>query len=134
MEEMTNSLIYNYFVPNCHYAKSKAEQQNGYVKISETESSFNSQTHKIINSSICASYAFVETLVREIPLKLNASHVYHFDVNRCRTNCMYYSDYDYPVFTVMDQVQPYEYLDKHTSPAKFYVETTQYVPMRRNGW
>lgn len=118
----------------CHYAKSKEEQQDGYVKISDTESSFNSQSLEIIQSGLCESYAFVETLLEEIPSYLNAKIVRHLDINRCRKNQVYYSKYDYPLFTVMDQVQPYEPCDIHTSPGLYYVETTQYNPMRGNGW
>ena len=65
---------------------------------------------------------------------LNATIVRHLDINRCRKNQVYFSKYDYPLFTVMDQVQPYEPCDTHTSPGFYYVETTQYHPMRGNGW
>ena len=34
----------------------------------------------------------------------------------------------------MDQIQPYETFDLHTSPANYDVETQQYNPMRGNGW
>ena len=70
----------------CHYAKSKEEQQDGYVKISNTESSFNSQTLEIIQSHLCESFAFVETLVEEIPKHLIAQIVRHLDIHRCRKN------------------------------------------------
>ena len=75
----------------CHYAKSKEEQQDGYVKISNTESSFNSQTLEIIQSGLCESFAFVETLVEEIPKHLNAQIVRHLDINRCRKHQVYFS-------------------------------------------
>ena len=86
----------------CHFEKTRHEQENGYVKISETQSSFNSTTKDIINSPLNASYAFVEKL-GDIPVKMANHKVYHFDLNKCRKNNLYYSTYEYPLFTVMDE-------------------------------
>jgi hypothetical protein len=44
---------------------------------------------------------------------------------------MYYSEYDFPVFTVMDEVQHFK---GKLAPRLFYVETNQYFPLRGNGW
>jgi hypothetical protein len=29
--------------------------------------------------------------------------IYGLDINKCYKNCLYYSKYDYPLFTVMDE-------------------------------
>jgi 5-methylcytosine-specific restriction protein A len=114
----------------CHFEKTRHEQDNGYVKISETESSFNSTTKDIINSPLNASYAFVEKL-GDIPAKMANHKVYHFDLNKCRKNELYYSTYEYPLFTVMDEPVEYKGLKK---AGLYYVETEAYLPMRGNGW
>ena len=46
----------------CHFAKTKEEHESGYVKLSQTHSSFNQQTHDIFNSSLCSVNAFVENV------------------------------------------------------------------------
>ena len=92
---------------HCHFEKTKCEHENGYVKISETESSFNSTTKHIFNSSLNSKYAFVEKLVENIPKKYINHHIYHIDTCKCRKNELYYNKYDYPLFTVMDSPQKY---------------------------
>ena len=116
----------------CHFEKTKNEQENGYVKVSETHSSFNQATYDIINSGLCNAYAFVET-VGKIPKGWENYQVYKMDINKCRKNCLYYSKYKLPLFTVMDE--PIKY---HTGMKKqaglYYVETKCSCPMRGNGW
>ena len=68
----------------CHADKTKKENEQGYVKLIDTESSFNSTTKAIYNSKLCGSFAFVERLNEIIPPKLKASKVYHLDINKCR--------------------------------------------------
>ena len=73
----------------CHFEKTKNEQENGYVRLSETHSSFNQATYDIINSSLCNAYAFVET-VGQVPKGWENYQVYKSDINKCRKNCLYY--------------------------------------------
>jgi hypothetical protein len=57
--------------------------------------------------------------------------IHHLDINRCRKNQLFYSKYDYPLFTVMDEPVIYTGLKK----AGYYaVETDCYIPLRGNGW
>ena len=44
----------------CHYVKTKDEAENGWVKESDTQSSFNSQTDVVFNSELSKVWAFVE--------------------------------------------------------------------------
>jgi hypothetical protein len=55
--------------------------------------------------------------------------IFNIDINKCRKNELYYSKYDFPSFTVMDKVEPY---DKHKplTTGKYIVESKQYFPMR----
>jgi len=46
----------------CHFEKTREEQDEGYVKTSDTLSSFNSITKEIFNSKLNSKYAFVETI------------------------------------------------------------------------
>ena len=113
----------------CHADKTKCEKtETGYVKLSNTESSFNKITKEIFNSSLCGAYAFVEK--RADPKKIG-SKVFHIDINKSRKNNMLFSNYDYPLFTVMDSVVPYE---GQTSAGYYYIESDSYFPIRCNGW
>ena len=63
------------------------------------------------NSNLSRTYAFVENVKMNIP---NNNKIYHFDINKCRKNCLLYSKYEFPVFTVMDQ--PEIFKDNITLP------------------
>jgi 5-methylcytosine-specific restriction protein A len=115
----------------CHFEKTQSEQERGYIKLSQTESSFNSRTKEIFNSSLNAKHAFVEKLKEEIPTKLRDNKIHFFDKVRCRKNAMYFNEYDYPLFTVIDEPVFYKG-EKKTG--LYFVQTTNYLPMRGNGW
>ena len=90
----------------CHFEKTRTEQQEGYIKVSDTMSNFNITTKEIINSSLNSSFAFIQRM----PLndnKFPLNKIYHIDINRCRKNILYYSNYDYHLFSVMDEVVEY---------------------------
>ena len=44
----------------CHLDKTNCEREDGYVKLKDTESSFNNETREIFNSKQYGSYAFVD--------------------------------------------------------------------------
>jgi hypothetical protein len=49
---------------SCHKEKTQTEKEDGsYVRIIETESSFNNQVNDIMNSTLCERYAFIENVV-----------------------------------------------------------------------
>ena len=85
------------------FENSKIEHEQGYVRFSKTESSFNSTVKDIFNSSLNNKYAFVETLKDEIPTKLKDNKIHFFDKVRCRKTVMYHNEYEYPLFTVIDE-------------------------------
>jgi 5-methylcytosine-specific restriction endonuclease McrA len=46
---------------SCHKEKSMREKEDGsYIRIIETESSFNNQVNEIMNSELSERYAFIE--------------------------------------------------------------------------
>jgi len=116
----------------CHFVKTRDEQENNqYIKVSRTLSSFNTIVRDIFNSKACHSYAFVEKVNPIYSNKTYKSDIYTFDINKCRKNQLYYSQYEYPVFSVMDFPVKFEGRFK---PGLYYVETKQYFPMRGTGW
>ena len=115
----------------CHFEKTRAEQEDGYVKESGTESSFNTVSKEIFNSKLNNRWAFVETLKDSMSESFNNATMYLLDINRCRKNALYYSKFDYPLFTVMDEPVPYVG-DKRTG--LYFVVTDSYIPLRGNGW
>jgi hypothetical protein len=91
----------------CHHEKTQEEKEYGYVKLSETESSFNLTTQEIFNSELSRAYAFVEYLCPESMAHKYKLKQYHIDINKCRANQLLYSNFDFPLFTVIDEPVPY---------------------------
>ena len=60
--------------------------------------------------------------------------IYNIDINKCRKNSLYYSEYDLPVFTVMDKVKIFNKDKDKLKTGIYYVETVSYFPLRGNGW
>ena len=94
-------------------------------------SSYNAQTYDIINSSAASTFAFVETRILQNKNNKTTSKI---DINRSRKNAMYYSKFNYPLFTVMDQVQPFKSNMPYDRPGLYNIETELYFPTRCNGW
>ena len=57
---------------------------------------------------------------------LQHTQIYHIDLNKNRKNILLTSQYDYPLFTVMDSVVPYK---NQTKAGLYYVETNSYFPL-----
>lgn len=122
----------------CHKNKCNCENEDGsYIRLIDSESSFNNRVREIINSDLNKHYAFVEN-IDDLPTPLDLDYnpnykLYSFDINKCRKNLMYYNKINYPVFTVMDDIKPF---DKNIFKkcGLFYVETTNYNPFHGNGF
>ena len=202
---------------SCHKEKTQREKEDGsYVRIIDTESSFNNQVLEVMNSEHSQRYAFIEHLepidqdddkyacldvieetnhksneqvllerekeelldridkyvfkfkwipakeidnrygsqIKELDDKINAcinkkiepkvkdntpddssdEMIYNIDINKCRKNSLYYSEYDLPVFTVMDKVKIFNKNKDQLTTGIYYVETQAYFPLRGNGW
>ena len=116
---------------SCHKIKCSGEHEDGsYIKINDTESSFNNQAQEIIESTLAQTHAFVERL--HFKKVQEGKTIYTIDINKSRKNILYYGDFDYAVFTVFDQ--PSEFKDPVIVPGLYYVESDNYVPLRGNGW
>ena len=115
----------------CHFEKTQTEHERGYIKLSQTESSFNTTVTDIFNSELNTKHAFIETIKEKIPTKLSKNKIHFFDLVRCRRTAMYFNQFEYPLFTVMDEPEYYKGIKK---AGIYFVETMNYLPMRGNGW
>jgi hypothetical protein len=115
----------------CHFEKTKLEHEQGYIRLSQTESCFNSTVKDIFNSTLNTKHAFVEKINEFIPTKLKDNTIHFYDKRRCRKNAMYYNKYDYPLFTVIDEPVIYKGVK---ATGLYFVKTDNYLPMRGNGW
>ena len=58
--------------------------------------------------------------------------VFKIDMNKSRKNPMYYSQFNYPLFTVMDQVKPFTESVNCKKPGLYFTESENYFPIRGN--
>jgi hypothetical protein len=115
----------------CHQEKTTKEQEDGtYIRVKDSESSFNSQVQSIMDSSLSQTHAFVEPI--NFDEVNNDKTIYTIDINKCRKNILYYGKYDYCVFTVFDK--PEEFKGSNIHHGLYYIETNNYFPLRGNGW
>ena len=175
----------------CRSIKTQNEKEHGcYVKINNTESSFNNQVQTIMDSELSSRYAVIEHRqsfnddeeITESNIECNKytdedfkrkteiltnkfeawntdeegdymeffnywkiyknyqkpsikkqPKIFNIDINKCRKNILYYSNYDYLSYTVMDKITPYDQ-NKPLQTGCYYVESEQYFPLRGNGW
>ena len=85
----------------CHKDKCMNEHENGeYIKIIDSESSFNNHTQSVMGSPLAETHAFIETIIDE-------REIFNYDINKCRKNKSYYGDEEYCVLSVFDRVKKY---------------------------
>jgi 5-methylcytosine-specific restriction enzyme A len=118
----------------CHKEKTAGEQDRGYIKGSETESTFNSKVAELFNSPLAQTYAFVEHARKDVPKDLSSHPIYKYDINKCRKNILYNSEHDFCLFTVMDDIKVFDPSVNTIKPGRYYLETKLYMPTRGNGW
>ena len=141
---------------DCHLKKTTKEQQDGTQNItSKIHSSFNNIVfNKVIDTPHFKSYQFVEKIrnpvyitidnlkefMREEDIHLtkqikdneiNQIPCYKIDMRKCRRNSLYYSKYEFPVYSVMDYYQKFS---GKIQCGYFYVKTKTEFPLRGCGW
>ena len=67
----------------------------------------NNETREIFNSKQYGSYAFVDNYSDRKTKKYMNNTVFSLNLNKCRRNIMLHNKEDYPVFTVLDKIEPY---------------------------
>jgi len=118
----------------CHRAKTSNERDHGYISASVTESTFNSKVQNLFNSHFAQTYAYVEYAIKNIPKSYKGKPIYKYDINKCRKNILYHSEFDYCLFTVMDDIKVFNSAVDTIKPGRYFLETKQYMPCRGNGW
>jgi len=130
-------------------------------KQSPFSSAFNTIVkEKIIDSHLFKSWAFIEKIqdapTKEIEVvekvskpaisifgteynkittnkikKVIEKDTFKLDIKKCRKNIMYYNDYEYPVYSVMDFPKPFS---GEIKCGLYFVKTDALIPFRGNGW
>jgi hypothetical protein len=114
---------------HCHLKKTIQEKRDGSHKlVSKVHSSFNNVVfEKVVSTKHFKSYQFVERIQPEIE-KLPCFKV---DGRRFRKNILYYSDYEFPVYSVMDHPKKFS---GEIQCGYYYVNTYNIFPLRGCGW
>lgn len=118
----------------CHKQKTEEEQETGtYMNFRFMNSYYNNKCRNLIkNKDYFMKYAFVQN-VKTVNVKdvhENLENYHYLDINKCRTNCLINSDYDYklPVFSSLDDV---ELFDGSIQEEGFYfIDTLLFFPTR----
>ena len=115
----------------CHKDKCMNEHENGeYIKIIDSESSFNNHIQSVMSSPLAETHAFIETIIKDID---DERKIFNIDINKCRRNILYYGNEEYCVFSVFDKVKKYKERD-NILKGLYYVESNNYIPLRGNGF
>lgn len=113
----------------CHFQKTNFERDTGdFIKYDNIASSFNHQALEIVKSFSFKQWAFIEKL---LPAK-EGDIIHKIDHAKCRRNLTMFSNYDFPMFSVMDY--PTAYDGKNIKCGYYFVKTQNYFPFRGNGW
>jgi hypothetical protein len=108
----------------CHFHKSKNEQNNEYMPVNQIMSSFNRKTRKLFENDLMKKIQFTQKISEGTPR-------FAYDLAKCRKNCMYYSEYKFPVFSVLDDV---EIFDGKLKCGFYFCKSDNTFPLRGNGW
>lgn len=114
---------------DCHKTKKKEERDLGlYNTFNNTESCFNSFVlNNVVNTNEFKFNQFVET-IQDDDKTLTP---YKLDMRKCRRNIAFHSQYEFPVYSVMDK--PVEFKGD-LKCGMFYVNTENGYPFRGCGW
>ena len=118
----------------CHRDKCSNEHENGdYIRIIDSESSFNNHVQSVMDSQLAQTHAFIEPMVDEL---YEHRKIFNIDINKCRKNILYYGVNDYCVFTVFDKVRKFKPVvqTRFIKEGLYYVVSNNYMPLRGHGW
>ena len=114
---------------DCHIKKTVEEKESGAYISKDDESSIFNETvlTNVVLTNEFKTWQFVERLVPPYEVQ----NIYKIDMRKCRRNLTYYSEYEFPVYSVMDMPKPFS---GSVHCGYYYVETTQTYLFRGNGW
>jgi DNA replication protein DnaC len=123
---------------DCHKQKTKSEQELGeydnHKALPEVSYFNNNVFTNVISTTGFKTWQFVETIDGPKHNDKDASFKIHkIDMNKCRRNILYYSKFEFPVFSVMDTVEEFNESDS-INVGSYYVETDNTFPFRGCGW
>ena len=115
---------------DCHKEKTRLENERGYLRLKAYTSQYSVFMDKLLseNDELVNVWQFVQTLNTIDTNKLQC--ILQFDINRCRRNILYNMKYSWPVFSSLDEWEPF---DGEICCGYYYVETQRELPMRGNG-
>lgn len=85
---------------------------------------------QIFNTSHFKSFQFVEKIEYDKELVSNLNF-FKIDMNKCRRNNLYYSTFEFPVYSIMDMPAKYNGVIKC---GMYYISTKNTFPFRGCGW
>ena len=113
---------------DCHKKTNTEEKESGFTVKDEEASYFNPTVlNNVVTTCEFKTWQFVERLKTK-----EAANCFKIDMKKCRRNLTYNSKYKFPVFTVMDIVQPFSGAIRC---GFYYIENVlNTFPLRGNGW
>jgi hypothetical protein len=113
---------------DCHKQKTREEKELGMYHIDdESASYFNKNVYdNVVNTREFKVWQFVERVT-----DLEVKDAYKIDMKKCRRNLAYYSNFEFPVYSVMDC--PCEFKGA-IKCGMYYVNTSNTFPFRGCGW
>ena len=99
------------------------DKNNNEIKIDsifQKNNNYNNNVKKIVEQEIIRDDS-----------KLNEKYVFKLNMVKCRRNIAYFSEYKWPVYSVMDIPKPFSFV---IQCGLYYIETTNIYPMRGSGW
>ncbi len=117
----------------CHEEKSAQESAERCFEIDLTQSHYNTETHEIFDKK---KSAFTRNNLDEEEYKsLDSKLFFGLDINKCRTNIVRHSKFDYCVFSVLDNVVQFDCKKHKDIPIGYYfIDTFNYLPFKGSGW
>ena len=114
----------------CHLNKTMEERENSdFIKFDPVASTFNVKALEIVQSHDFKSWSFIEKMHDGID---SMEDVHKIDHTKCRRNLVMHSKFDFPMFSVMDY--PTQYDGSSIKCGFYFVESSNYFPLRGNGW
>lgn len=122
---------------SCHQEKTKEENLNcEHYKVKDYISCYNIEAYNAIKSKFFTKVQFSQFLlpphlINEYKEKYST---FGIDDNRCRKNILLHYGYNFPVYSSLDNIKPFNIFNKTIDDGYYYVETDNVFPMRKNGF
>ena len=119
---------------SCHQEKTKEEHNNcEHFNVKDYMSSYNIEAYDAINSKFFTKVQFTQYMMNESRIeKLKEKfNMYSIDMNKCRRNLLINYDYNFPVFSCLDNIQKF---NGKITDGYYYIETNNVFPLRKNGF